>query len=467
MCMFRTGCGRAMSFSRKVITEAAGRGVTLLVTVDTGIRSREAVSRARSLSLDVIVTDHHLPETELPAAIAVVNPNRSDCAYPNKALCGAGVTWKLIQAVLRQSAIPVKRQQLLLESLLKPVAIATIADVVPLLGENRSIVARGLAGLKTMRNPGLTALFSVAGITPGEIPSAHQIAFRIAPRINAAGRIESARTALDLLLTEDHARAHQLAQKLDAWNAERRRVECETLERIVGNRIPASQETGLVFALPDSHLGVLGIVASRLVERFQIPVVVLTDDLREDGALAGSGRSIQGFHLLEALESMADLFITFDGHSQAAGIRLRSERLLEFRSRFGEYTSRRLAKFERMQRVDAEACFSELTTEVAKEIQAFGPFGCENPVPIMLARNAQLAGSIKVITPGKHFGVPLRQSNRVIRCNAWNFADHIGLLKTGEPVDILFHIEDDRYAARRGWESWSLILKDVRAAGAL
>ena len=214
----------------EVIAQAAARGVSLIVTVDTGIRAQEAISQARTLGIDVIVTDHHLPELKLPDATAVVNPNRPDCIYPNKDLCGAGVIFKLIQALLRRSAVPAKRQDRLLDSFLKAVAIATIADVVPLLGENRAIVARGLAALKTIRNPGLNALFSVAGLIPGEVPTAHQIAFRVAPRINAAGRMQSARAVVELLLTEDCAVAHDLAQKLDHWNTERRRVECEIVE---------------------------------------------------------------------------------------------------------------------------------------------------------------------------------------------------------------------------------------------
>ena len=361
----------------EVIAQAAARGVSLIVTVDTGIRAQEAILHARTLGIDVIVTDHHLPELKLPDATAVVNPNRPDCIYPNKDLCGAGVIFKLIQALLRRSALPAKRQDRLLDSFLKAVAIATIADVVPLLGENRAIVARGLAALKTIRNPGLNALFSVAGLIPGEVPTAHQIAFRVAPRINAAGRMQSARAVVELLLTEDCAVAHDLAQKLDHWNTERRRVECEIVERILGSHDIAPGAQGLVFAVPSSHLGVLGIVASRLVERFHAPVIVVTDDPREPGTLAGSGRSIPEFHLLEALDEMADLFIAYGGHRQAAGVRLRSKRLDEFRSRFAEYASQRLGNEQRIPQhyVDAEVSFSDLTAEVAEGIQSLGPFG--------------------------------------------------------------------------------------------
>src|SRR5205823_5747687 len=191
----------------EVIDRAAEAGVRLIVSVDTGIRSRDVVSHANRLGIDVIVTDHHLPEAELPPALAVLNPNRRDCGYPDKNLCGAGVTLKLVQALLRRSALPQPRQSALLDSFLKPVAIATVGDIVPLTAENRVIVRRGLSGLREVRNPGLRALLAVAGFDDGESPSAHQISFRLAPRINAAGRMATARDVIELFLTDDAQRA--------------------------------------------------------------------------------------------------------------------------------------------------------------------------------------------------------------------------------------------------------------------
>ena len=216
-----------------------------------------------------------------------------------------------------------------------------------------------------------------------------------------------------------------------------------------------------------SHLGVLGIVASRLVERFHAPVIVVTDDPREPGTLAGSGRSIPEFHLLEALDEMADLFIAYGGHRQAASVRLRSKRLDEFRSRFAEYASQRLGNEQRIPRhhVDAEVSFSDLTAEVAEGIQSLGPFGCGNPAPVLLARNLEVADCpIRVITPGRHFSIPLRQSACELSCKAWNFSDQIQLFKSDTPVDILFNIDDDRYAARRGYKPWAVTIRGVRLA---
>ncbi|MBV8905551.1 MAG: DHH family phosphoesterase, partial [Acidobacteriia bacterium] len=254
-----------------VIDRAAQSGVRLIVSVDTGIRANDVVHHANSMGVDVIVTDHHLPEAELPPALAVLNPNRRDCKYPEKGLCGAGVTLKLVQGLLQRSELPSARRSALLDSFLKPVAIATVADIVPLTGENRVIVRRGLSGLRQVHNPGLKSLLSVAGFENGECPSAHQVAFRLAPRINAAGRMATAQDVIELFLTDDPKRAVQLAEQLDALNRERQQTENEIVETILTQCEQAEfapDSSAMVFAGEGWHLGVLGIVASRLVERF-------------------------------------------------------------------------------------------------------------------------------------------------------------------------------------------------------
>jgi single-stranded-DNA-specific exonuclease len=374
-----------------VVERAAQNGVRLIVSVDTGIRANDVVQHANTLSIDVIVTDHHLPQAELPPALAVLNPNRPDCKYPDKNLCGAGVTFKLVEALLGRSGLPHARQSALLDSFLKPVAIATVADIVPLTGENRVIVHRGLSGLREVRNPGLRALLLVAGFEDGESPSAHQVAFRLAPRINAAGRMATARDVIELFLTEDAQRARELAEQLDALNRQRQQVEMEIVEAI----LKQCEDTGFdycssatVFAAAGWHLGVLGIVASRLVERFCRPVFVLSDAIGAAGAgegcLSGSGRSIPAFHLLAALESMPDLFKRFGGHRQAAGLTLRPGQLDEFRRRFNQFASARLTADDLRPEyaVDAEAEFSELTDRCVRDVLTVGPFGFGNPAPI-------------------------------------------------------------------------------------
>ncbi len=457
-----------------VIERAAESGVRLIVSVDTGIRANDVVRHAKERGIDVIVTDHHLPDTELPPAIAVLNPNRPDCSYPNKNLCGAGVTFKLVQAMLSRSSLTPERQAALLDSFLKPVAIATVADIVPLIGENRVIVRRGLSGLRQVRNPGLRALLTVAGFDEGETPSAHQVAFRLAPRINAAGRMATASDVIELFLTGDEKRARDLAEQLDALNRERQQVETEIVEAILKqceeNSSLAYDKSALVFNGPGWHPGVLGIVASRLVERFSRPVFVLSDALNVDESegphLGGSGRSIPAFHLLEALESMPHLFRKFGGHRQAAGLTLHAKNLAEFQSRFHSFAATKLTSddLRPTYSVDALVTFRELSEECIQQIFSLGPFGFGNANPTFCALGVEIAGLAKVLTEDKHFSVPLRQDGRMLFAKAWNFGHRQELLQTGTRLDVLLQIEDDPYSRKRGYASWCLSLKDIRRA---
>lgn len=455
----------------EVIERAADTGVRLIVSVDTGIRASEVVRHANALGLDVIVTDHHLPETELPPALAVLNPNRHDCGYPNKHLCGAGVTFKLVQALFAASGLASARQAALLDSFLKPVAIATVADVVPLVGENRVIVQRGLSGLRQVKNVGMRSLLAVAGFDDGECPSAHQVAFRLAPRINAAGRMATARDVIELFLTDDCDRARVLAEQLDALNRERQQAETEIVEEILKQceESPFDPDcAGLVFAGSGWHLGVLGIVASRLVERFSRPVFVLSDAAqngdKSEPHFAGSGRSIPAFHLLEALESMPDLFTKFGGHRQAAGLTLRATSVSEFERRFDTFARSKLTPGDLCPQytIDAVAGFTELTEHCIRQILTLGPFGFGNPAPIFLCENVEVAGPPKALKEGKHFSVPLRNNGRLLFCKAWNFGDRADLFEPAAKLDILFQIEDDPMSRKRGYGSWCLSLKDAR-----
>ena len=455
-----------------VIDEAARNGIRLIISVDTGIRANAVVHRANAAGIDVIITDHHLPDAELPAGFAVLNPNRPDCGYPNKHLCGAGVTLKLIQALLKRSGMARSRQAALLASFLKIAALATVADIVPLTGENRVIVRNGLSGLREVRNAGLRALLDVAGLASGEVPSAHQVAFRVAPRINAAGRMATARDVIDLFLTADETQARELAGKLDALNRERQEAEAAIVEQIL-EQCEQRADTGdaaLVFAAPGWHLGVLGIVASRLVERFCRPCFVLSDASEsagfESGCLTGSGRSIPAFHLLEALESMPDLFKKFGGHRQAAGLTLRSGALDEFQKRFAEFAGAKLQPADLCPEytVDALAQLTELNGSSIADVLAVGPFGFANPNPIFCAQRVQVAGAPRVLGNGKHLSIPFLQNGRMITCKAWNFGDRINLFQPGAFLDILFQIEDDPFARSRGEGSWCVSLKDAKSS---
>jgi single-stranded-DNA-specific exonuclease len=449
----------------EVVEEAAAAGVSLIVSVDTGIRANEVVKHATGLGIDVIVTDHHLPETDLPPAVAVLNPNRPDCGYPEKNLCGAGVALKLMDALLRDFGWEQGRRERLIDSLLKLVAIATVADVVPLTGENRVIVKRGLAGLDRVRNPGLRALLDVSGFPEGESPSARQVAFQIAPRINAAGRMDSAADVIEMFLTEDADTASALAAKLHELNSDRRDTEAEIARAIFEQCVeqPVTDlDAALVFAGEGWHRGVVGIVASRVVERFHRPAFVLG---LENGMAQGSGRSIPIFHLLEALEAMPDLFGKFGGHRQAAGVTMDAIRVEEFRARLRAYASERLtpADFERELAIDAEIALEEIDDASVADILRLAPFGFGNPAPTFAARGVEIAAPPDIIKE-KHVFLKLKVNGRTIRAKAWNFADRAAELVPGTRLDIALQFEDDAYSAARGYAPWQAIVRDVRAA---
>jgi single-stranded-DNA-specific exonuclease len=449
----------------EVVEAAAASGVRLIVSVDTGIRANDVVRHAAQFGIDVIVTDHHLPEAELPPAVAVLNPNRPDCAYPEKNLCGAGVALKLMDALVTASGWTRARRDRLVESLLKLVAIATVADVVSLTGENRVIVKLGLAGLREVRNPGLRALLEVSGVTEGQIPTARQVAFMVAPRINAAGRMANAADVIEMFLTEDAARAKSLAAQLQELNVDRRQTETEIL-RMIFEQCEAAPVTdsdaALVFAGEGWHRGVVGIVASRVVDRYHRPVFVLGI---ENGFAQGSGRSIPAYHLLEGLETMPDLFSKFGGHRQAAGVTLESSRWEEFRDRFRAHASTKLtpADFEAALEIDAEIGFDEIDDDSVAQILDLAPFGFGNPPPVFMARGLEIAGPAKILKD-KHVFVPVKSRGRFHRLKAWDFAHRAREFEPGNRIDAAIHFEDDAYSASRGYAPWQMIVEDVHAS---
>src|SRR5579872_6815832 len=450
---------------QEVVEEAAAQGVKLIVSVDTGIRANDVVRHAGAFGIDVIVTDHHLPEAELPPAVAVLNPNRPDCPYPEKTLCGAGVALKLVQALIGTLGWPAEKVRRVTESFLKLVAIATVADVVPLTGENRVIVKHGLDGLNAVRNPGLRALLDVAGFSGGRAPSSRQVAFQIAPRMNAAGRMDTAQAVIEMFLTSDAERARGLAQQLHEQNAERQQVEAEIREACEQAAVDETA-AALVYYAEDWHRGVLGIVASRMVEQFHRPVFVLSRN-PEDGLAQGSGRSIPGFHLLDALESMADLFVRFGGHEHAAGVTLPAERVEEFRCRFNGYAAARLTAedFRRELRIDGVIDLRQITDRSVTGVFELAPFGHGNPPPLFAVFGAEVAGPPAAWNE-KHLRVMLRREGRTLALKAWNFAARAGELAAGTRVDAVFCLEEDAYAAARGYPGWCAVLRDVRAAEA-
>lgn len=451
----------------EVIEQEAAKGTRLIVSVDTGIRAAEEVLLAKRLGIDMIVTDHHLPDDHLPPAHAVLNPNRRDSAYPERVLCGVGVTFKLIQGLLEHSGWPESKRDRLLFSLLKLVAIGTIADVVPLTGENRTMVRLGLQGLREPTSPGLHALLQVAGFKKGELPTAGQIAFRVAPRINAAGRMADAGEVVELFLTQDAARAQAIADTLNRLNAERQAAEQEIVRQILEEcerHPPRDGDAALVFAGDDWHRGVVGIVASRLVERYCRPCFVLGGNA-ETGLAQGSGRSIHAFSLVEALETMPEIFERFGGHHMAAGVTLQTARVDEFRQRFNAVAAQRLTTedFVPTLEIDAVVAPPDVGESLAAEVETLGPFGFGNPAPVFVLREAEIVEEPAIFAE-RHLRLQVRAGVRFFRFTAWQFAERREEFVPGRLMDLAFQVELDPRSAEKGFPGWALTLKDARRA---
>ena len=460
---FRDGYGMQPA----MVEQAARSGIKLIVSVDTGIRAAECVRLASSLGVDSIITDHHLPEDDLPPAYAILNPNQPECTYPNKNLCGAGVTFKLLQALMKTAQLPEEKIRTWSDSFMGLVAIATVADVMPLTGENRVLVKRGLESLRLTRNPGLRALMECSGLVPGEPLSGGDLGFRLSPRINAAGRMDNATEVVELFLTRDPRRASSIAAELDRLNADRRAAEEKIVREILEEceRQPVEDDhRALVFSGSGWHRGVVGIVASRIVERFHRPTLVLSED-SETGLAQGSGRSIQAFHLLDALESMDDLFTRFGGHKYAAGLTLPMNRVEELRQRLQAYAAERLKSEDLAPalHIDARVETGELNDASVGEVLQIAPFGAGNPRPRFLLAGVGVAAPPAVFKD-KLVIVKLSGRSGVLKVKAWNFTSRLEEVPAGACVDAVVSFEEDAYSRNRGYAPWSAVLEDVRPA---
>jgi len=395
-----------------VIEAAAAAGIRLIISVDMGIRAFAPAETAHRLGVDLIVTDHHLPGPDgVPKALAVVNPNQRDCEYPYKQLCGAGVAFKLAQGLM-QRRLDAKDQNKLLLSFLKVVAIATIADAVPLNGENRVFASLGLDALRRAVNPGLKSLLELAQISANRPPTSGEVGFRIAPRINAAGRMDVARDVIELFSVKDPTRARELAQKLDTLNTARQeeehRILCELEDRFISD--PALCDAYCIVVDGEGwHRGVIGITATRVVERYNRPTVVIS---REGEEAFGSGRSIRAFHLLEAIESCSSLFTRYGGHSHACGFAMPSADVGELRSRLDAFARTRLtpADFEPVLDLDAELSLCDVTPELFQALHLLEPYGIGNPEPVFAARGVQLTAPPRILKD-KHVKLKLRSGS--------------------------------------------------------
>jgi single-stranded-DNA-specific exonuclease len=436
-------------------------GVALIVSVDCGIRGADAARRARELGVDLIITDHHEPDAELPPALAVINPKRRDCAYPDKNLAGVGVALKVVQALLRKSG-----RESWLPGFIKVAAIGTLADVVPLVGENRVIAKLGLELLtKGPHKVGLRALLDVCGLTGKTIDSFH-ISFMLAPRVNAAGRMSTPDIATRLLLASDEALGDDvraLAQQLDGENVRRQEEEAEIVaaaKKIVTTDPDIGARTVLVVAGDSWHRGVIGIVASKLVDAFHRPAIVLSI---ENGVAQGSCRSIARFDMLGALERCAPLLERFGGHKQAAGLTLDASRIRELRAAVNAVADETLGPDDLMPRlrVDGDLTFRSITGSVAAGVAALAPFGAGNPRPVFAARGVAIVDGPRKLKE-RHLKMALKQDGRIFRAIAWRAAErHEFLTEHKAALDVAFSLEQNQY---NGETYVELTLADMKAA---
>jgi single-stranded-DNA-specific exonuclease len=404
------------------LEKAVADGYKLVVSIDCGIRAHEPLYWARDNGLDVIITDHHLPDEKegAPPAFAVLNPNQAGCEYPDKHLAGVGVAFKLVHALFREYG-----REAQVPAFMKVVAIGTVADVAKLTGENRTIVSIGLKDLAQVSNPGLRALIDVAGCGDGKGMTAYDLGFRLGPRINAAGRMDAARAVVELFDTRNANEARRLANHLDTRNEERKTVQQQIIDLAIAEVKDPKDCYVAVIAGEGWHRGVIGIAASKIAERLNRPCVVLSID----GEMAhGSGRSIEAYHLLNGLTACSDLFEKFGGHSHAAGITIRPERIEEFRRRLNEHAALCLTRddLEPLVKIDLELKPESVTFSLARELNALEPFGAGNPRPVFVTRNLRRL-SEPVVIKDKHLKFRLASpQNRPLEAVWWNCVETPG-----------------------------------------
>jgi single-stranded-DNA-specific exonuclease len=445
------------------LEQALADGYGLVISVDCGIRAHEPLQWARAQGLDVIITDHHQPDAEegSPPAFAVLNPNQRGCTYPDKNLAGVGVAFKLAHALLsargRESLVP---------GFLKMVAIGTVADVAPLVGENRVIVALGLADLPQATNPGLRALMEVAGCGDGRGLRTTDLGFRIGPRINAAGRMDAARVVVELFEATEVAEARRLARQLEERNRERQIVQSQivrlALAEFEAERDALGSSHVAVIVGDDWHRGVIGIAASKLADRLNRPCVVISLD-NEVGH--GSARSIEAYHLLNGLTECADLFEDFGGHSHAAGLAIKREHIAEFRRRLNEHAARCLCVDDLLPslRIDAELEAGALTLALAEELRLLDPYGAGNPEPVFMTRGLRILSAPRVMKE-RHLKLMVAGAdNRPLEAVWWDGVEQSGqTLQPGMSIELAYTLEPNTW---QGQTRLQLCVKDMRKAG--
>jgi single-stranded-DNA-specific exonuclease len=442
-----------------VLERAHADGYKLVISVDCGIRAHEPLEWAQANGLDVIVTDHHLPDADegAPPAFAVLNPNQRGCTYPDKNLAGVGVAFKLVHALFRE-----RGREHLINGFLKVVAIGTVADVAQLTGENRAIVALGLNDLPRATNPGLRALMEVAGMSDGREMRAGDLGFRIGPRINAAGRMDAARAVVELFETTDAEEARRLAAHLDARNRERQVIQRQITERaLVEFESRGDCDVSVaVIAGEGWHRGVIGLAASKIADLLHRPCIVISLD--EDGLGHGSARSTDSYHLLDGLTACADLFAAFGGHAHAAGLSIRRENIPELRRRLNAHAAAHLTQedFTPTLHIDAELPAQSLTRELYDQLCALEPFGAGWPRPVFLTRDMRVAGEPRVLKE-RHLKIPVEGSDGRKHDALWwgGVASCAATPHAGQRIELAYALDINTW---RGETRLQLEVQDLR-----
>ncbi len=457
--------------SVKGIDFAARKGVSLVITVDCGIKATEKVVYAKQKGVDFIICDHHLPADEIPRAVAVLDPKRPDCHYPFDELSGCGVGFKLVQAYAQKNGIPFEQITHLLDLLVVSIA----SDIVPLTDENRVLAHYGLQKLNSSPSEGLSSIIKICGLDSHTI-SIDDIVFKIGPRINAAGRMRMDQTdenaapsgghaAVSLLIEGDAKMAIELGNDIDSFNQDRknidRRVTLEAHNYIESNPELKARKSTVIYN-PKWMKGIVGIVASRLIETYYRPTVVLT---MSNGLVTGSARSIQGFDLYQAVESCSDLLENFGGHMYAAGLTMKPENVEEFTRRFNEYVEKNIDPQTLVPQVDIDSplLFSDITPEFNRQLNRFQPFGPGNAAPVFVTYAASNQGDAKLVGADlEHLRMDLMQREKphtTIQTIAFQQPTHYEWIRAGKPIDVCYQIVENHY---RGTVSTQLRIKDIK-----
>lgn len=446
------------------IDYAAKNKFNLVIALDCGIKAVEKVEYANSLGVDFIICDHHTPDDTLPNAVAVLDPKRVDSSYPDSNLSGCGVGFKLMQAFAQNNNIEFES----LIPLLDLLAVSIASDIVPINGENRILAYYGLKQLNMSPCVGMKSIIDVCGLTDKEI-SVSDIVFKIGPRLNASGRLQSAKEAVKLLIipeesTADRITLEKMAEKIDQYNLDRKKLDKNITEEAteeLENADDFNTQSSIVVYNPNWHKGVVGIVASRLTERYYKPTIVLT---HSNGCATGSGRSVQGFDIYKAIESCRDLLENFGGHMYAVGLSMKEENVPEFQRRFEKYVSENLSEEQRLPQIDIDACidFCDITPKFFRLLKQFSPYGPENMKPIFVTRRTFDYGTSKVVgKEQEHLKLELIDSKSECIMNgiAFGMSEFNDYIKSLNPVDICYSIEENTF---NGNTTIQLVIKDIK-----